>query len=209
MLVHSKPGDSRLPQRGAFAPPPTSQFYQHRYVAAFSSAPQLQPLYFRSVIRLCQKPAASRTEDHSMIYQCFVGEFLIFCRPAQKSCPPVFPLPPVLRSKFQMAEKYTEPRWRAGARFSATPGDGGWAPRMGISRAQPARPRRCLIGPCPPAGGELPLPYVHERRTFAGILRIVIENPTNHPISKQSVITLVRIICIERTWSKYAPLCPM
>lgn len=26
-----------------------------------------------------------------------------------------------------MAEKYTEPLWRAGARFSATPGDGGLA----------------------------------------------------------------------------------
>ena len=105
-----------------------------------------------------------------------------------------------------MAEKYTEPLWRAGARFSATPGDGGWAPRMGISRAQPTRSRQCLIGPCPPAGDELQLPYVHERRTFAEISRIVIENPTNHPISKQSVISLVRIICIERTWNKNCPL---
>ena len=41
----------------------------------------------------------------------------------------------------------------------------------------------------------------HQRR----IIRIVIENPTNRPISKQSVIYLVRIISIERTWTISRP----
>ena len=144
MLDIYKPGDSRLPQRGAFAPPPTSQFYQHRYVAAFSSAPQLQPLYFRSVIRLRQKSATSRAEYHSMIYQCFIGEFLIFCRPAQKSCPPVFPVPPVLRRWFRMAEKYNLPCPGTRPLFFRLPRGRG-AAWIGIHRRGTPQPAAVLI----------------------------------------------------------------
>ena len=140
MLVHYKPGDSRLPQRGAFAPTPTSQLYQHWNIAAFTVAPQLKPLCFSSVICLCQKPSASRAYYSSMFYQCFVGDFLIFCRPAQKSCPPVFPVPPVLRRWFRMAEKYNLPVPGTRPLFFRLPwGRGGVVTGTGYPFAKPAR----------------------------------------------------------------------
>ena len=57
----------------------------------------------------------------------------------------------------------------------------------------------------PPSLMAKPPPAVRNWWTSAKIIRIVIENPTNHPISKQSVINLVRIISIERTWTIFCP----
>lgn len=163
MLDSYKPGVSRLSQRGASAPSLTSQFYKYRYAAAFSAAPQFQALHLCTIIGSGQTPAASRAKNPAIFYQCFQGDFLIFCCLAQKSCPPCFSGTPCLRRKFQMAEKYTEPLWRAGAAFSATPGDGGLPPRMGIACAQATTNQPRPIAPCTTSGGELTLPDV--RRT--------------------------------------------
>ena len=190
MLVYYKPGDSRLPQRGAFAPTPTSQLYQHWYVAAFTTAPQLKPLCFRSVIRLCQHPAASRTYYPSMFYQCFVGDFLIFWRPAQKLCPLVFPVPPVLRRWFWMAVEYN--LYRPGTRphFFRLPQ--GWGGQPGPVR-------------CPPPDHHAPRRQSAIYGHRAMISPFVIKNPTNRPIWKHLVIHLVRIICIVRTSAHFCP----
>lgn len=159
MLDSYKPGVSRLSQRGASAPSLTSQFYKYRYAAAFSAAPQFQALHLCTIIGSGQTPAASRAKNPAIFYQCFQGDFLIFCCLAQKSCPPCFSGTPCLRRKFQMAEKYTEPLWRAGAAFSATPGDGGVATANGHS----LRP-----GHHEPAAPDCPLYHVRRRIDIAG-----------------------------------------
>ena len=100
-----------------------------------------------------------------------------------------------------MAEKYNLPGPGTRPLFFRHPGVGGVVagPGFSLSNAPAARPRPSLNGHAP---GRMSVIGAHQQR----IIRIVIENPTNHPISKQSVISMVRIICIERTWSKSAPL---
>ena len=103
-----------------------------------------------------------------------------------------------------MAEKYTQPRPGTRPLFFRHPGVGGVAAGPGFPLIKPpaAQPAAVLIGH---ATGPVSVIGTHQRQ----IIRIVIENPTNHPIPKQPVITLVRIICIERTWRISSPLCPM
>ena len=93
--------------------------------------------------------------------------------------------------------------YRPGTRplFFRLPGGRGVAAGTGYPFAKPARR--------PPVTwfndlGSVPVSAIgtHQHQ----IIRIVIENPANHPISKQYVIYLVRIICIERTWTIFAPL---
>ena len=85
--------------------------------------------------------------------------------------------------------------------FSASPGVGG-IPRAALPYLHRPAARR------PPsliAQRQSHQLNVRDRETREEILRIVIENPANHPISKQSVIYLVRIISIERTWTISRP----
>ena len=100
-----------------------------------------------------------------------------------------------------MAEKYNLPGPGTRPLFFRLPRGRGVVTGTGYPFAKPARR--------PPVTwfndlGSVPVSVIgtHQQR----IIRIVIENPANHPISKQSVISLVRIICIERTSARSAPL---
>ena len=103
-----------------------------------------------------------------------------------------------------MAEKYNLPGPGTRPLFFRHPGVGGVVAGPGFPLIKPpaAQPAAVLIGHAP---GKTSVIGAHHHR----IIRIVIENPANHPIPKQSVISLVRIICIERTWRISAPLCPL
>lgn len=207
MLDSYKPGVSRLSQRGASAPSLTSQFHQHRYTAAFSAAPQFYTLCLCSIIGSGQTPAASRTKNPSIFYLCHHRGFLIFCCLDQKSCPPVFPVLPVLRRKFQMAEKYNLPRSRRDPPlFPPPPGVGGGCQGPALIRSPPAAPPPSSMATQAATRRTIAICMSASQGHQALILRTVIENPDNHPISKQSVISLVRIICIERTSARYHPL---
>ena len=100
-----------------------------------------------------------------------------------------------------MAEKYNLPGPGTRPLFFRLPGGGGSRDQLSPEGHTP-QPAAVLIvharGPVSVIGGH-----------WSRIIRIVIENPTNHPISKQSVIYLVRIICIERTSAKSASLWPL
>ena len=100
-----------------------------------------------------------------------------------------------------MAEKYNLPGPGTRPLFFRHPGVGGVVAGPGFPLSEPpaAQPAVVLI-----AQARCPVSVIgtHQHR----IIRIVIENPANHPISKQFVIFLVRIICIVRTSAKSAPL---
>ena len=100
-----------------------------------------------------------------------------------------------------MAEKYNLPGPGTRPLFFRHPGVGGVVAGPGFALSEPpaAQPAAFLIGHAP---GQVSAIGTHRNR----IIRIVIENPTNHPISKQSVISLVRIICIVRTSANSATL---
>ena len=101
-----------------------------------------------------------------------------------------------------MAEKYNLPGLGTRPLFFRHPrGRGGVVAGTGYPFAKPARR--------PPVTwfndlGSVPVSVIGTHQHWT--IRIVIESPANHPISKQSVISLVRIICIERTSAKSAPL---
>ena len=97
-----------------------------------------------------------------------------------------------------MAEKYNLPSPGTRPLFFRLPWGRGWPGSASPGRAPP-QPAAVLNGH---TLGPVSVIGTHQRR----IIRIVIENPTNRPISKQSVISLVRIICIERTSARSAPL---
>ena len=100
-----------------------------------------------------------------------------------------------------MAEKYNLPGPGTRPLFFRPPGVGGVVAGPGFPLIKPpaAQPAAVLIGHAP---GHMSAIGTHQRQ----IIRIVIENPANRPISKQSVISLVRIICIERTSANSASL---
>ena len=100
-----------------------------------------------------------------------------------------------------MAEKYNLPGPGTRPLFFRLPRGRG-QPGSASTGVVPSQPAAVLI-----SHARCPVSVIgaHQHR----IIRIVIENPTNHPISKQSVIALVRIICIERTWRISAPLLPL
>ena len=100
-----------------------------------------------------------------------------------------------------MAEKYNLPGPGTRPLFFRLPRGMVWPGSAFLGRAPP-QPAAVLISH---ARGPVSVIGTHQH----WIIRIVIENPTNHPISKQSVISLVRIICIERTLPISAPLLPL
>ena len=97
-----------------------------------------------------------------------------------------------------MAEKDNLPRPGTRPLFFRLPWGRGWPGSAYPGRAPP-QPAAVLNGH---TLGPVSVIGTHQRR----IIRIVIENPANHPISKQSVLSLVRIICIERASARSAPL---
>ena len=100
-----------------------------------------------------------------------------------------------------MAEKYNLPGPGTRPLFFRLPGGGGVVTGAVFSLSEPPAARPCSF-PIAQALGQMSAIGTHHHR----IIRIVIENPANHPISKQFVISLVRIICIERTSARSAPL---
>ena len=100
-----------------------------------------------------------------------------------------------------MAEKYNLPGPGTRPLFFRLPRGRVW-PGSELTGGDPPQPAAVLISH---ARGPVSVIGAHQQR----IIRIVIENPANHPISKQSVISLVRIICIERTLRISASLCPL
>ena len=97
-----------------------------------------------------------------------------------------------------MAEKYNLPGPGTRPLFFRLPRGMVWPGSAFLGRAPP-QPAAVLISH---ARGPVSVIGTHQH----WIIRIVIENPANHPISKQSVIYLVRIICIERTSANSATL---
>ena len=99
-----------------------------------------------------------------------------------------------------MAVKYNLPSPGTRPLFFRLPGGRGGVPRAALPylhRPAARRPSSLMV--------MLSMPVVRNWWTSARIIRIVIENPTNRQISKQSVIYLVRIISIERTSALFCP----
>ena len=84
--------------------------------------------------------------------------------------------------------------------FRLPGGRGGTQSGLALPAPSSRPPPAVLNGP-----GQSHQLNVRDRGTPEEILRIAIKNPTNRPISKQSVIYLVRIISIERTWTISRP----